>query len=273
MLDHLIQTRGRGRRRRRSCIGMAHRGRLNVLVNMLGKMPADLFSEFEGKYDDRSSRPATSSTTRASRRDVVTPGGADARRRSRSIRRTSRSSIRWSRARCARASSGAATPSGDQVLPVLIHGDAAFAGQGVVHGDAATCRRRAATAPAARSTSSSTTRSASRPRDPRDTRSHALLHRRRQDGRGADLPRQRRRSGGRACSRRELALEYRQQFHKDVVIDLVCYRRLGHNEADEPTVTQPLMYKKIAQHPRHAQALRRPAGRRGRDQRRARPTR
>ena len=84
---------------------------------------------------------------------------------------------------------------------------------------------------------------------PRDARSTLYCTDVAQDGRGAGAARERRRSRGGACSRRELALDFRQRFRKDVVIDIVCYRRHGHNEADEPAVTQPLMYKKIAQHP------------------------
>ena len=66
----------------------------------------------------------------------------------------------------------------------------------------------------------------------------------------------------------QLALEYRMEFDKDVVVDIVCFRKLGHNEQDTPSLTQPLMYKKIAAAPRHAQAVRRQAGRAGHGRRR-----
>ena len=138
--------------------------------------------------------------------------------------------------------------TGDQVLPILVHGDAAFAGQGVVMetlnlSQYARIRYRRH-GPHHR-------QQPDRLYDLRPARHalDALLHRRGEDARGADLPRERRRPRGGAVRDAQLALDFRQNFHKDVVIDIVCYRKLGHNEQDEPMVTQPLMYKKIAQHP------------------------
>ena len=127
--------------------------------------------------------------------------------------------------------------------PCCMHGDAAFAGQGVVAETLEPLASCAATAPAARSTSSSTTRSASRPR--RRAAASSIY--------STDVARMIQApifhvngDDPEACVRvAELAFEFRQEFNKDVVIDMVCYRRRGHNEGDDPSMTQPLMYNLI----------------------------
>jgi 2-oxoglutarate dehydrogenase E1 component len=226
-------------------IGMAHRGRLNVLVNTLGKMPADLFAEFEGKHVDDlpagdvkyhkgfSSDISTeggpvhlSLAFNPSHLEIVNPvveGSAKARMDRRG------------------------DADGLQVLPVQIHGDAAFAGQGVVMETLNLAQTRGygthGTLHVVINNQIGFTTS-----DPRDARSTLyctdvvkmieapVLHVNGDDPEAVVLATQ-------------IAIDYRMQFHKDVVIDIVCFRKLGHNEQDTPAVTQPLMYKKIAQHP------------------------
>src|SRR5688572_14339827 len=243
-IDELIQRAG-SQGVQEMVIGMAHRGRLNVLVNVLGKMPADLFSEFEGKHghelpsgDVKYHNGFSSDLSTAggpmhlslafnpSHLEIVNPvveGSVRARQRRRDDK------------------------TGDQVLPILVHGDAAFAGQGVVMETLNLSGTRGygtgGTVHLIVNNQIGFTTS-----DPRDARStlyctdvakmvEAPIVHVHGDDRDAVL----------FVTR--LALEFRQTFHKDVVIDIVCSRKLGHNEQDEPAVTQPLMYKKIAQHP------------------------
>ncbi len=243
MLDHLLQIAG-AYGIEETVIGMAHRGRLNVLVNTFGKMPSDLFSEFEGKHAaDLSAGDVKYHQGFSS--DVITPGGpmhlalAFNPSHLEAVNPVVEGSVRARQHRRGDA-------RGDQVLPVLLHGDAAIAGQGVVQ----ECLNMAATRGfytggtihiVINNQIGFTTS------DPRDTRGTLyctdiakmvdapIFHVNGDDPEVCLLA-------------VELAMEYRQQFHKDVFIDLVCFRRLGHNEADEPMVTQPLMYKKIAAH-------------------------
>jgi 2-oxoglutarate dehydrogenase E1 component len=226
-------------------MGMAHRGRLNVLVNTLGKMPKDLFSEFEGKHNDHLSAGDVKYHQGFSS-DVSTKGGpvhltlAFNPSHLEIVNPVVEGS---SKARMDRRQD----ESGSQVLPVLIHGDAAFAGQGVVMETLNLAQTRGygtfGTIHVVINNQIGFTTS-----DPRDTRSTTycsdvvkmieapVLHVNGDDAEAVALATQ-------------LALDFRQTFKKDVVVDIVCYRKLGHNEQDTPALTQPLMYKKIGQHP------------------------
>ena len=244
MLDRLIEKAGAAGVQE-TVIGMAHRGRLNVLVNTLGKMPADLFSEFEGKYAKYLSAGDVKYHQGFSSH-VITPGGpmhltlAFNPSHLEVVNAVVEGSVRARQHRRGDA-------KGDQVLPVLIHGDAAVAGQGILQEVLNMAQTRGyytgGTVHIVVNNQIGFTTS-----DPRDTRGTLyctdiakmveapIFHV------NGDDPE--------ACLLAvDLAMDYRQQFHKDVFIDLVCFRRLGHNEADEPMVTQPLMYKKINQHP------------------------
>ncbi len=244
MLDHLLQRAGAAGVQE-TVIGMAHRGRLNVLVNTLGKMPADLFSEFEGRYNEELSAGDVKYHQGFSS-DIVTPGGpmhltlAFNPSHLEAVDPVVEGSVRARQHR-------RGDELGVQVLPILIHGDAALAGQGIIQEVLNMAQTRGyytgGTIHIVINNQIGFTTS-----DPRDTRGTLyctdiakmaeapIFH---VNGDDAE-----------ACLLAvEIALEYRQQFHKDVFVDLVCFRRLGHNEADEPMVTQPLMYKKIAQHP------------------------
>ncbi|MBT9506969.1 2-oxoglutarate dehydrogenase E1 component [Rhodoferax sp.] len=226
-------------------IGMAHRGRLNVLVNSLGKMPADLFAEFDHTApEDLPSGDVKYHQGFSS--DVSTPGGpvhltlAFNPSHLEIVNPVVEGSVR---ARMDRR----ADPKGKQVLPVLVHGDAAFAGQGVVMETLALAETRGystgGTVHIVINNQIGFTTS-----DPRDSRSTLycsdvvkmieapVLHVNGDDPEAVVLATQ-------------IALEYRMEFQKDVVVDIICFRKLGHNEQDTPALTQPLMYKKIAQHP------------------------
>ncbi len=226
-------------------IGMAHRGRLNVLVNILGKMPHDLFAEFEGKHGD--DLPAGDvKYHQGFSSDISTPGGpvhlslAFNPSHLEIVNPVVEGSVK---ARMDRRGD----QKGAQVLPILVHGDAAFAGQGVVMETLNLAQTRGygtgGTVHIVINNQIGFTTS-----DPRDSRSTLycsdvvkmieapVLHVNGDDPEAVVFATQ-------------IALDFRMQFQKDIVVDIVCFRKLGHNEQDTPALTQPLMYKKIGQHP------------------------
>ncbi len=227
-------------------IGMAHRGRLNVLVNILGKSPAELFEEFEGKRKVVDAGAGDVKYHMGFSSDIATEGGpvhlalAFNPSHLEIVNPVVEGSVR---ARLERRKKQGDTLPFNEVLPILIHGDAAFAGQGVVMETMQFSQvrgyRTGGTVHVVVNNQIGFTTS-----NPLDTRSATyctdvakmiqspIFHVNSDDPEAVLFVTQ-------------LALDYRQTFNKDVVIDLVCYRRLGHNEADEPSATQPMMYKKI----------------------------
>ena len=226
-------------------IGMAHRGRLNVLVNTLGKMPSELFAEFEGHHaDDLPSGDVKYHQGFSS--DVSTPGGpvhlslAFNPSHLEIVNPVVEGSTRARQDRRGDA-------EGRQVLSVLVHGDAAFAGQGVVMETLNLAQTRGygtgGTVHIVINNQIGFTTS-----DPRDSRSTIycsdvvkmieapVLHVNGDDPEAVVFATQ-------------MAMDFRAQFSKDVVVDIVCFRKLGHNEQDTPALTQPLMYKRIGEHP------------------------
>jgi 2-oxoglutarate dehydrogenase E1 component len=243
LLDDLVQESGRSGVEE-VVIAMAHRGRLNVLVNVLGKAPADLFSEFEGKVSqDQGSGDVKYHKGYSA--DLRTPGGnvhvvlAFNPSHLEIVNPVAEGSVRARQERRGDA-------RGERVLPVLVHGDAAFAGQGVVMETLQMSQTRGyGTGGSVHVVINNQVGfTTSEPHDARSTTycsdvakmiEAPILHV------NADDPEA-------VIYAARFALRYRQTFHKDFVVDLVGYRRLGHNEADEPAATQPLMYRAIRQH-------------------------
>jgi len=229
-------------------IGMAHRGRLNVLVNVLGKSPQKLFAEFDGKFDHPDD-PAHSGDVKyhmGFSANVKTPG------------RTVHLALAFNpshleivnpvvagsvRARQVHRRDAAR----DHVVPILIHGDAAFAGQGVNMEllNMSQARGFAVGGSIHVVVNNQVGFTTSNPHDARSTLyctdvakmvNAPVFHVNGDDPEAVLFV-------------ARLAFDFRQKFKRDVVIDLVCYRRHGHNEADEPAATQPLMYQIIRARP------------------------
>lgn len=226
-------------------IGMAHRGRLNVLVNVLGKKPQDLFDEFAGKHGESKGSGDVKYHMGFSS-DFATPGGdvhlalAFNPSHLEIVNPVVMGSVR---ARMDRLGDDV----GEKVLPITIHGDSAIAGQGVVQETFNMSQTRAYQVGGSLRivVNNQVGFTTSKREDARSTQyctdiakmvQAPIFHVNADDPEAVVFVTQ-------------LALDYRNTFKRDVVIDLVCYRRHGHNEADEPSATQPLMYAKVKKHP------------------------
>ncbi|NKB76755.1 MAG: 2-oxoglutarate dehydrogenase E1 component [Gammaproteobacteria bacterium] len=227
-------------------VGMAHRGRLNMLVNILGKSPKELFSEFEGEYQTENEDTETGDVKyhQGASSDIQTPGGNVHVALSFNpshleiINPVVEGSVR---ARQQRRGDTAR----NSVIPILIHGDAAFAGQGVVMETLQMSTTRGySTGGTIHIIINNQIGFTTNTLDARSTLYCTEIAKMVQapifhiNGDDPDA----------VVFATRMALRYRMKFGGDVVLDIVCYRRHGHNEADEPTITQPIMYGEIKKH-------------------------
>jgi 2-oxoglutarate dehydrogenase E1 component len=228
-------------------IGMAHRGRLNVLANVIGKDLKKIFSEFEGEIDPSSTQGsgdvkyhlgATGVVRCANGREVIAtvapnPSHLEA------VDPVVEGIVRPKQDRLNDVRR-------ERVIPVLIHGDAAFAGQGVVAETLNLSQLDGyATGGTVHLVINNQIGFTTLPDEARSTPYSTDI------ARGVQAPIFHLNGDDPDAAIRvvEIAFDYRQQFKKDVVIDMICYRRHGHNEGDDPSYTQPLLYRKIKEHP------------------------
>ncbi|ACU85757.1 2-oxoglutarate dehydrogenase E1 component [Brachybacterium faecium DSM 4810] len=227
------------------CIGMSHRGRLNVLSNLAGKSYGQIFQEFEGNYGqklgsgDVKYHLGTEGTYTSHDGESTKVYLAANPSHLEAVNPVLEGIVRAKQDRLER-------PEEFPVLPVLVHGDAAFAGQGVVTETLNLSELRGYRTGGTVhviinnqigfTTLPDSSRSSFYSTDVAKSTQLPIFHV------NGDDPE--------ACVRvAEIAFEFRQKFHRDVVIDMVCYRRRGHNEGDDPSMTQPEMYKLIGDKP------------------------
>ena len=253
LLDNVIQRLGKNGSKEVG-IAMAHRGRLNVLINILGKRPEDLFNEFEGKYTPMEGRSGDVKYHMGFSSSVDTEGGAVGLSLAYNpshlefVNPVVQGSMRARLERVQQAQHAESVYSiSNYAVPIQIHGDAAFAGQGIIMETLQLSQVRGYRVGGSLHiiVNNQIGFTTSNPNDTRSTEfctdiakmiQAPIIHVNGDDPEAVAFA-------------ARMAVEYRTLFKRDIFIDLISYRRHGHNEADEPLATQPMMYSIIKKHP------------------------
>lgn len=228
------------------CFGMAHRGRLNLLVNVLGKLPSELFSAFDEDYEITGANTGDVKYHLGFSSNLETKGGevhVSLNNNPSHLEIVDPVVLGSVRARQDRLNDN----ERQKVVPVLLHGDASFSGQGVVMESLQMSQTRGFNVGGTihiivnnqigfTTSNKKDSRSTDYSTDVAKIIQAPVIH---VNGDDPEM----------VVKAAIIACKYRKEFNKDIVIDLFCYRRRGHNEADDPSATQPLMYSKIKQHP------------------------